>query len=111
MRLYWANEIADDLAGDETDVTGRDVGVLPDVAMKLGHQALAEPHDLVARAALELEVRTTPAVADGHPAHLRPPSGVCASDAHQINKSFAVKTSERYKYRVSRKGRRCVPVR
>src|SRR5680860_1333571 len=42
------------------------VGVLPDVAVQRGHEALAEPHDLVVGAALGIEVGPSLATADGH---------------------------------------------
>src|SRR5690606_30108728 len=54
--LVLAEEVAD-LAGADADVAGRDVGVLPQVPVELGHQALAEPHDLALAAALGGEVR------------------------------------------------------
>src|SRR5690606_12556825 len=45
-----------DLAGSDADVTGGDVGVLADVAVQLGHERLAEPHDLLVGAAVRVEV-------------------------------------------------------
>src|SRR5690606_14796297 len=45
--------------------TGRDVGVLADVAVQLGHERLAEPHHLAVGAALGVEVRAALAAPDG----------------------------------------------
>lgn len=47
------------LASTRSNVTGRDVGVLSDVARKLLHEGLAETTDLRVRLALGVEVRTT----------------------------------------------------
>src|SRR5690606_41500146 len=43
-----------------------DVGVLADMAVQLGHEALAEPHDLGVAAALRVEVGAALAAADRH---------------------------------------------
>ena len=48
----------------DADVTGRDVGVWTDVSGKLGHQALAEAHDLGVRTSLGVKV--TSALAAAH---------------------------------------------
>src|SRR5699024_686849 len=55
-----------DLACSHTDVSGRDVGVLTQVAVEFGHERLAEPLDLGLRAALGVEVTATLASADVH---------------------------------------------
>ena len=62
--LVLAEHVAD-LAAAHADVAGRDVGVLADVAVQLGHEALAEAHDLVVRLALGVEVGAALAAADG----------------------------------------------
>ncbi len=56
-----------DLALAHADVAGRDVGVLAQVAVQLGHEGLAEAHHLAVRAALRVEVRAALAAADRHP--------------------------------------------
>jgi hypothetical protein len=56
-----------DLARPDPDVAGRDVGVLADVPGELGHEALAEPHDLPVGAALRVEVGPALAPADRQP--------------------------------------------
>ena len=66
MPLVLAEEVAD-LAAADADVTGGYVGVLADVAVELGHEALAEPHDLGVGAALRVEVRPALAAADRSP--------------------------------------------
>lgn len=63
--LVLTEEIAD-LAAAHTDVTGRNVGVLPQVAVEFGHEGLTEPHDLGVGPALGVEVRAALAAADGH---------------------------------------------
>ena len=60
--LVLPEEISD-LASADADVTGRDVGVLADVALEFGHERLAEFHHLVVRLALGVEVRTALAAA------------------------------------------------
>ena len=52
-----------DLAAADADVTRRDVGELADVPLELGHEALAEAHDLVVALALRIEVRAALAAA------------------------------------------------
>src|SRR5690606_5936889 len=54
-----------DLAGAHADVARRHVGVLTEVAVQLGHEALAEPHDLAVGAALRVEVRAALRATDG----------------------------------------------
>src|SRR5690606_27799444 len=54
-----------DLAGADADVARRHVGVLTEVAVQLGHEALAEPHDLAVGAALRVEVRAALRATDG----------------------------------------------
>ncbi len=54
-----------DLAPADADVAGGDVGVGTDVSAQLGHEALAEAHDLVVGLALGVEVRTALAAAHG----------------------------------------------
>ena len=63
--LVLAEQVAD-LAAADADVAGGDVGVLADVAVQLGHEGLAEAHDLVVAAALGVEVGAALAAADGH---------------------------------------------
>src|SRR5690606_19051491 len=55
-----------DLAAAHADVTGGDVGVLADVAVELGHEGLAEAHDLGVGLAARVEVRAALAAADRH---------------------------------------------
>ena len=62
--LVLAEEVAD-LAGADADVPGGDVGVLADVAVQLGHEGLAEAHDLAVAAAARVEVGAALAAADG----------------------------------------------
>src|SRR5690606_7592872 len=62
--LVLAEEVAD-LAGAHADVTGGDVGVLAHVAVQLGHEGLAEAHDLTVAAAVRIEVGAALAAADG----------------------------------------------
>jgi hypothetical protein len=64
--LVLAEQVAD-LAGADADVTGRHVGVLADVAVELGHERLAEAHDLGLGAALRVEVGAALAAADRQP--------------------------------------------
>src|SRR5262249_21166241 len=52
-----------DLAAADPDVTRGHVGVGADVALQLGHEALAEAHDLAIRSALRIEVRSSLAAA------------------------------------------------
>ena len=54
-----------DLAAAHADVAGGNVGVRADVAAELGHEALAEAHDLVVALALGIEVRAALAAAHG----------------------------------------------
>src|SRR5690606_19483055 len=64
--LVLAEQVAD-LAPADAGVTGRDVGVLADVPVQLGHERLAEPHDLALGTALGVEVGAAFAAADGQP--------------------------------------------
>ena len=63
--LVLAEQVAD-LAAADADVAGGDVGVLAEVAVELGHEALAEAHDLGVGAALGVEVGAALAAADRH---------------------------------------------
>ena len=54
-----------DLSAAHADVARGNVGILPDVAVKLGHEALAEAHDLVIALALGVEIAAALAAADG----------------------------------------------
>ena len=54
--LVLAEEVAD-LPGADTDVAGRDVDVVADMAMEFDHQRLAETHHFAIRLALGVEVR------------------------------------------------------
>ena len=63
--LVLAEQVAD-LPRSDPDVTGRNVGVLADMAVELGHEALAEPHDFVVAAPLGFEVGAALAAANGH---------------------------------------------
>ncbi len=60
-----AEHIADFPAPD-ADVAGRHVGVLTDVTIQLGHEALAKTHDFRIALALGIKVRTALAATDGH---------------------------------------------
>ena len=60
--LVLAEEEAD-LPAAHADVARRDVGVLSDVALQLGHERLAELHHFVVRLALRIEVRSALAAA------------------------------------------------
>ena len=62
--LVLAEHIAD-LAAAYADVAGGAVGELADVAVQLGHEALAEPHDLHIALALGVKVGTALAAAHG----------------------------------------------
>ena len=53
-----------DLATSDTDVAGRHVGVIAEVAEQLGHEALAEPHHLGVRTPLRVEVGAALATTD-----------------------------------------------
>ena len=54
-----------DLACADADVTGRDVGELPDVPLQLGHERLAEAHHLGVALVLRVEVGAALAAAHG----------------------------------------------
>src|SRR5690606_18280953 len=54
-----------DLAPADTDIAGGDVGIFADMAMKLGHEGLAEAHDLAVGPAARIEVGASLAAADG----------------------------------------------
>src|SRR5690606_38867243 len=55
-----------DLALADADVAGRHVCILAQMTAELGHEGLAEAHDLALAAALGIEVRPALAAADGH---------------------------------------------
>ena len=55
-----------DLARADADVAGRHVGVLAEVTVQLGHEALAEPHDFAVAASLGIEIRAALGAADRH---------------------------------------------
>ena len=63
--LVLTEQVAD-LAGADADVAGRHVRVLADVTVELGHEALAEAHDLLVRASLGVEVGAALAATDRH---------------------------------------------
>src|SRR5439155_12664092 len=54
-----------DLTAAHSDVPGRDVRELPDVPLQLGHERLAEPHDLAVALSVRVEVRAALASAHG----------------------------------------------
>ena len=54
-----------DLAHAHADVAGGHVGALADVTVQLGHERLAEPHDLALGGLVRIEVRTALRAADG----------------------------------------------
>ena len=62
--LVLAEHIAD-LAAADTDITGGAVHELADVAVQLGHEALAEAHDFHVALAVGVEVRAALAAAHG----------------------------------------------
>ena len=62
--LVLAEQVAD-LAAADADVTGGAVHELADVAVQLGHEALAEAHDFHVALALGVEVRAALAAAHG----------------------------------------------
>ena len=64
--LVLPEEVAD-LAGADTGVAGGHVGVLPEVAIQLRHEALAEAHHLVFTAPSRIEVGAALAASDRHP--------------------------------------------
>ncbi len=59
------SEEESDLAASDADVARGNVGVGPDVAEELGHEALAEAHDFVIALALGIEIRSALAAAHG----------------------------------------------
>ena len=61
-RLYWPN-IKPTSRPPDADVAGGHVGVGADMAEELGHEALAEAHDLVLALAVGIEVRSALAAA------------------------------------------------
>ena len=63
--LVLAEEIAD-LARADANVAGWHVGVLPEVPVQFGHQALAEAHHFAVAAALGVKIRATLGAADRH---------------------------------------------
>ena len=62
--LVLAEHVAD-LAPAHADIARRNVDIRADVAVELGHEALAEAHDLAGALALGVEVGTTLAAAHG----------------------------------------------
>jgi hypothetical protein len=62
--LILAEEITD-LSCADTDITRRNVGIRTDVLLKLGHEALAEAHNLKIGLALRIKVRAALAAAHG----------------------------------------------
>ena len=62
--LILTEEITD-LTSAYADITGRNVGICSDVFAKLGHEALAESHNLTIRFTLRVEVGAAFAAADG----------------------------------------------
>ena len=64
--LILAEHVAD-LAAADADIARRHVDIRADMAVELGHEALAEFHDLVLAAALGVEVRAALAAAHGKP--------------------------------------------
>ena len=54
-----------DFAAADADVSGRNVAVLTDVAVQLGHKGLAEAHNFLLRLALRVKVGATLAATDG----------------------------------------------
>ena len=52
------------LTSADTDITGRNVGILTDVLIELGHEALAETHHLCVGLAVRVEVSTALTAAD-----------------------------------------------
>src|SRR6266536_2554010 len=65
MRLYWPKRKPISRVPTPMSPAGT-VGVLAEVAVQLGHEALAEAHDLPVGAALGVEVRAALAAADLH---------------------------------------------
>ena len=64
--LVLAEQVAD-LAAADADVARGHVGVVADVPVELGHERLAEPHDLLVGAVPRVEVRPALATADRQP--------------------------------------------
>ena len=62
--LVLAEEVAD-LSRADADVTGGSVGKLADVAVELGHKALAETHDLSVGLAFRVKIGAALAAAHG----------------------------------------------
>src|SRR5699024_4605106 len=56
-----------DLAGSDADIAGGDVGIFANVAVQLGHERLAEPHDLTFGPTGRVEISATLPTADRHP--------------------------------------------
>ena len=54
------------LTATDADVTGRDVGVLTEMAVELGHERLAEPHDLTFGGVVRIEVRAALGTTNRH---------------------------------------------
>src|SRR5690606_31592489 len=63
--LVLAEQIAD-LAPAHADIARRHVGIFAEMAVHLGHEGLAEAHDLRVGAAARVEVRAALAAADRH---------------------------------------------
>ena len=62
--LVLAKQVAD-LAAADADVTGGHIGIRADMAVQLGHKALAEAHDLGVRLAVGVKVSAALAAAHG----------------------------------------------
>src|SRR5699024_4688052 len=56
-----------DLTGSDADIAGGDVGIFANVAVQLGHERLAEPHDLTFGPTGRVEICATLPTADRHP--------------------------------------------
>src|SRR5690606_25555405 len=61
--LVLAEHVAD-LAHADADIAGRHVGIFAEVPVQLGHEGLAETHDLAIGAAARIEIRAALAAAD-----------------------------------------------
>src|SRR5699024_8309370 len=56
-----------DLAGSDADIAGGAVGIFANVAVQLGHERLAEPHDLTFGPSGRVETCAPLPTADRHP--------------------------------------------
>src|SRR5690606_20428439 len=63
--LVLAEQIAD-LAPADADIAGRNVGIFAQMPMQLGHERLAEAHDLAVGAIARVEIGPALAAADRH---------------------------------------------